>query len=129
MHQRSPVYRYLYNASFVDISPPEAPDLGAFHGSLEALLYSQGSLNSPNATKKETELKAYMRKAWGAFVRDPKRGPGWTALDQAKIHVNVEVLGNIGSKQSGGGKLVTASNLDAKCQLYQPIYEALIGQT
>lgn len=74
------------------------------------------------------QLKTYMRKAWGAFVRDPHRGPGWPAVGRAKDDQEVELLGNVGSVQTGSGKLVTASSLDEKCKLYRPIYESLIEE-
>lgn len=117
-------YRYIYNASFPDLEPRIAPDLGVYHGSMEGLLYSYSSFNRSNMTVQERELQTYMRRAWGRFVRDPLKGPGWPAVGHAVE--DLEVLGDVGYEKTGGGRLVSEEFVDRKCAIYQPIYEGLL---
>ncbi|KAF2093412.1 alpha/beta-hydrolase [Rhizodiscina lignyota] len=126
--QKSPTWLYYYNASFPNLEPAMAPNLGVYHGSMEGLLYSAYHDHAANFTAQERELQRYMLNAWGAFVRDPMKGPSWPAIKLTGKGVrDLEVLGNVGNAKTGGGVTVAQERVDARCEIYLPIYKALVG--
>lgn len=112
-----------------------------------------GTYPKPNTTTQEFALASYMRGAWARFAKNPLAGPGWnpvgtgqsgSILSGANEQVidsiyyggngnattgtwNVGVLGDVGRGKGGGVTIFPQSQLDYRCNLFRPIYEAVVG--
>ncbi|KAH6632903.1 Alpha/Beta hydrolase protein [Boeremia exigua] len=144
-----PTWRYYFNASFSNTQ--SYPQLGAYHASEIPLVF--GTYPRSNTTTQEYALASYMRGAWARFAKNPLAGPGWNALgsgqagsvlsgayDQVPDGIyyggsgnvtagtwNVGVLGDIGRVKGGGVTLLPQSQLDYRCSLFNPLYQAVVG--
>jgi acetylcholinesterase len=114
-----PVWRYIYNATFPNLTPAEG--LGAFHSSELPIVFS--TYNLTTATAQQYALSDYMRGAWASFARNPMKGPGWGAVGL----LNGTDLGILGLDGSSGVSVVdpASKGIDERCALYQPLYSLL----
>jgi carboxylesterase type B len=112
-----PTWRYYYNASFDNIHYPGFPPLGAFHGAELGMVW--GTYPVENATQQEVELSAFMQAAWANFAKDPASGPGWKALDGTGND-----LGCLGCNGSSGVQIIDENDVDSRCSLFAPLYQA-----
>jgi acetylcholinesterase len=144
-----PTWRYYFNASFINTQV--YPDLGAFHASEIPLVFRK--YPQANTTTQEYALAQFMQSTWARFAKNPYAGPGWNAVgtgaegnvlagasdlvaggvyqDQNGTVVegdwNLAVLGDVGDVRGSGAIVVRQSDVDFRCSLYRPIYEALVG--
>jgi len=73
-----PAWRYYFNASFVNTQ--SYPELGVFHSSEIAMVFSTYEYRSANTTTQEYALSNAMRGAWARFAKNPMGGPGWNQV-------------------------------------------------
>ncbi|KAF2127653.1 alpha/beta-hydrolase [Dothidotthia symphoricarpi CBS 119687] len=144
-----PAWRYYFNASFSNTQA--FPTLGAFHSSELPLVFR--TYDQANVTTQEQALGQFMSGAWARFAKNPLAGPGWNPIgsggegmvlsgaseqvrgglltDQTAGVVpgdwNVGVLGDVGRVKGSGVTVLPQSDLDFKCSLYRPVYEAIVG--
>ncbi|KAI5366294.1 Putative carboxylesterase, type B, carboxylesterase type B, alpha/Beta hydrolase [Septoria linicola] len=64
----SPAWRYLYNATFPNVSPAPGVDRDAYHASELPLVFS--TYNMSTATSQQYALSNYMRGTWAQFAKD-----------------------------------------------------------
>jgi hypothetical protein len=119
--------------------PPAFPNLGIYHGIDVATVFG---LYSPyNITATEVALSRYMRHAWASFAKDPEGGPGWDtigtssdfvvqdgsnnpiAVVPAPADLDLGVIGGMGD--AVGLEIRRESEIDSKCSIFAPIYQAL----
>jgi carboxylesterase type B len=143
-------WRYYFNASFTNTQ--NYKELGAYHASEVALVF--GTYRRANITTQEYALANFMRGAWARFARNPYAGPGWNAVGegaQGKVLVgayeqvtggvlttgngsaiegdwSLGVLGDVGSVRGSGVTVLPQKQLDARCELFRPLYEAIGGK-
>ncbi|GIZ42503.1 hypothetical protein CKM354_000576900 [Cercospora kikuchii] len=115
----NPAWRYIFNATFANTSPPPGLDLGVFHSSELPLVFS--NYNKTTATGQQYALSNYMRGAWAQFAKDPENGPGWGPVGS----YNGADLGLLGLDGSSGVTVVTPGSVDARCVIFEPIYQFL----
>ncbi|KAJ4350897.1 hypothetical protein N0V95_004345 [Ascochyta clinopodiicola] len=144
-----PTWRYYFNASFSNTQA--FPQLGAYHASEIPLVFR--TYNKANTTTQEHALSSFMQGAWARFAKNPLAGPGWNAVgtgqagsvlsgayDQTVDGLyygsggnvttgdwNLGVLGDVGKVKGGGVTMMPQSQLDYRCNLYKPVYEAIVG--
>lgn len=144
-----PVWRYYFNASFSNTQA--YPQLGAFHSSEIPLIFK--TYPKPNTTTQEYALSSFMSGAWARFAKNPLAGPGWNpvgtgqagsvlsgAYDQVIDGIyygdsgnatagswDLGVLGDVGGLRSGGVTVLPQSQIDYRCSLFKPIYQAIVG--
>ncbi|UPX15672.1 uncharacterized protein EKO05_0006113 [Ascochyta rabiei] len=144
-----PTWRYFFNASFSNTQA--FPRLGAYHASEIPLIFR--TYNKANTTTQEYALSSFMQGAWARFAKNPLAGPGWNAVgtgqagsvlsgayDQAVSGLyygsngnvttgdwNLGVLGDVGKVKGGGVTMLPQSQVDYRCNLYKPIYQAIVG--
>jgi acetylcholinesterase len=106
-----------------------------------------------NGTTQENALSSFMRGAWARFAKNPAAGPGWNPIGTGRAgsvlsgaygqvvdglyydnssHVttgdwSLGVLGNVGDVRGGGVTVLPQSKLDYRCDLYKPIFQAIVG--
>jgi acetylcholinesterase len=114
-----PVWRYIYNATFPNLSPAEG--LGAFHSSEIPMVFSTYNVSTANA--QQYALSDYMRGAWASFAKNPKKGPGWGAVGL----FDGTDLGILGLDGSSGVTVVgpAEAGIDERCGLYESLYGLL----
>ena len=78
-----------------------------------------GTYPKEDATAEQIELSEFMRGAWAQFARDPAAGPGWEKLGDGSDY------GVIGTEPTVGVTVVDREEVDTKCELFAPIYNAL----
>lgn len=86
--------------------------------------------NRSTATAEQDALGKFMQGAWAQFARDPTAGPGWNALGTGNRYLNGAPdldLGVLGGQGWAGVKVIEQSDVDQRCRLYEPIYEAFTG--
>lgn len=112
-----PVYRYYYNGTFPNTQP--FPGAGAFHSSEISEVF--GTYNKTGATTQEITLSNYMKTAWANFAKNPEAQPqpSWPRIGSTS-----KDLLTLQSSGRGGGPAVVQYNLDFRCQLYAPVYQA-----
>ncbi|OQN98496.1 hypothetical protein B0A48_15757 [Cryoendolithus antarcticus] len=115
-HAGNASWRYIYNATFPNVSKTPHVNLGVYHSSEIPLVFS--TYNKTTATAQEYALSNYMRGAWASFARDPASGPGWGATGT----FNGTDLGILGLDGSSGVTLVPQTTIDARCSLYELVY-------
>ncbi|KAF1931340.1 alpha/beta-hydrolase [Didymella exigua CBS 183.55] len=144
-----PTWRYYFNASFANTQA--YPELGAYHASEIPLVFR--TYPKSNTTTQEFALSSFMQGAWARFAKNPLGGPGWNpvgtgqagtvlsgAYDSAVGGIyygssgnatggdwNLAVLGDVGRVKGGGATIYPQRQLDYRCNLYKPIYQALVG--
>jgi carboxylesterase type B len=144
-----PTWRYYFNASFANTQ--NYKDLGVFHASEVALVF--GTYKEANVTTQEYALANFMRGAWARFARNPYAGPGWNAVGegaQGRVLVgayeqvsggvltmengsvvegdwSLGVLGDVGNVRGSGVTVLPQREVDARCELFRPLYEAIGG--
>lgn len=142
-----PTWRYLFNASFPNTQP--YPNLGAYHSSEIYLAF--GTYPRDDATTQEVALSTAMMSAWGRFAKNPMDGPGWDSVrtgeaGQVLFGTNdydvggwyagsqgnalngskdLALLGNTGSEAGNGVTLIAQQEVDYRCGLWTPVYEAV----
>jgi carboxylesterase type B len=81
--RHSPVWRFQYNADWENTRL--YPTSGAYHGSELNMIYGESAaITGIPESEPQLLLQGVMRRAWGAFVRDPRRGlseVGWPVYD------------------------------------------------
>ncbi|KAL9625262.1 MAG: hypothetical protein Q9160_000664 [Pyrenula sp. 1 TL-2023] len=117
-----PTFRYYYNATFANLQTLPGVDLQAFHSSEIPLVF--GNL-PPNSTADEIALSGYMQTAWADFAKDPAAGPGWTQVDAAGAGKYIADIGGVVGGTSY--QLITEQEIDERCVLFQPIYDATLA--
>ncbi|KAI4621207.1 uncharacterized protein J4E87_006835 [Alternaria ethzedia] len=144
-----PTWRYYFNASFANTQA--YPQLGAYHASEIPLVFRTYPL--ANTTTQEYALAHFMQSTWAKFAKNPYAGPGWNAVgtgaegtvlvgaydfvaggvyqDQNATVVegdwNLGVLGDVGGVRGSGVTVLPQSDLDYRCSLFRPIFEANVG--
>jgi len=144
-----PTWRYYFNASFANTQA--YPQLGAYHASEIPLVFRTYPL--ANTTTQEYALAQFMQSTWAKFAKNPYAGPGWNAVstgaegsvlvgaydfvaggvyqDQNATAVegywNLGVLGDVGGVRGSGVTVLPQSDLDYRCSLFRPIFEANVG--
>lgn len=145
-----PTWRYYFNASFSNTQA--FPQLGAYHASEIPLVFR--TYNASNTTTQEYALSLFMQGAWARFAKNPLAGPGWNAVGTGRAGSvlsgaydqvvdglyysgggnvtigdwNLGVLGDVGNARSGAVTVLPQSKLDFRCDLYKPIYQAVVGR-
>jgi carboxylesterase type B len=145
-----PTWRYYYNASFVNTE--SFPNAGVWHSSEIPLVF--GTYAKANTTTQEYALSKYMQSVWANFAKNPLAGPGWNALGTGKegsvlsgaydmVHGgvlwmgngsefmgdwNLGVLGDVGNVKGSGVTVLPQRDLDARCALFRPLFEAVVGK-
>ncbi|KAM0216369.1 hypothetical protein ACHAQI_002788 [Fusarium lateritium] len=74
-------WRFIYDASFANTEIFKGS--GAYHSSEIRTLF--GTFPDKGATEFQERLSREMQKAWGKFIRDPTRGPGWEQVPKIGI--------------------------------------------
>ncbi|KAB8213246.1 Alpha/Beta hydrolase protein [Aspergillus novoparasiticus] len=111
-------WRYIYNASFPNTQL--YPEPVAYHSSEISTIF--GTFPHVNATMAQKELSRIMQKAWADFAKEPYYGPGWAAVPSVEVFSNGRKA--IGEGVFGGlSETVDSSEFDARCQLYQNLYD------
>lgn len=111
-----PTWRYYFNASFPDTQL--FPGGGVFHGSDIFIVFGTYTYYNIAATAQEYALSQFMQGAWAQFANNPTLGPGWNRLGTFDgFH-----LAALGSDGSSGVTLIPQAEVDARCELYKPIY-------
>lgn len=143
-----PTWRYFFNASFPNSQI--YPSLGVFHSSEIVLVF--GTYLQPNTTTQQYALSQFMQSAWAKFAKNPLGGPGWNRVgtgaagsvlvgayaqepggfyqDQAANVLNgtwdVGLLGNRKDALSSGVTVIPQEEVDYKCALFAPYYQAIL---
>lgn len=104
-------------------------------------------------TTQEFALAQYMQGAWARFAKNPLGGPGWNAVgtgapgpvlvgaytEQVGGYYqsgngsvvagswDLGVLGNVGDVMASGVTVVPQADVDARCALFAPVYEAILA--
>ncbi|KAK1055449.1 hypothetical protein LTR74_015679 [Friedmanniomyces endolithicus] len=146
-----PAWRYYFNASFINTQ--SYPELGVFHSSEIAMVFSTYEYRSANTTTQEYALSNAMRGAWARFAKNPMGGPGWNqvgtgsagavlvgattievggVLQSANASVergawDLGVWGNSGNAFSSGITVIDEYEVDYRCGLYEGLYAAYAG--
>ncbi|KAK5163374.1 uncharacterized protein LTR77_010747 [Saxophila tyrrhenica] len=141
-----PAWRYYFNASFANLQA--YPGLGVYHASEIPLVFS--TYPEANATTQEYALSSFMRGAWARFAKNPMGGPGWNGVgtgvagqvlvgaEQVEVGGvlrdasgevvegtwNLGLLGNRGDAIGSGVTVIDQAEVDGRCELFRPIYEA-----
>jgi hypothetical protein len=144
-----PTWRYYFNASFSNTQA--FPQLGAYHASEIPLVFR--AYRKANTTTQEYALSSFMQGTWARFAKNPLAGPGWNAVGTGRSGSvlsgaynqvtdglyygssgnvttgdwNLGVLGDVGNVRGGGVTVLPQSQVDYRCNLYRPIYQALVG--
>jgi carboxylesterase type B len=74
-----------------------------------------GTYPRANATAEECALSDYMRGTWARFAKDPKAGPGWSAIGEADLDVAVF------SNGEDPVKMVDQKTLDGRCAVWRDV--------
>lgn len=109
-----PTWRYYYNASFPNTQG--FPSGGVYHSSEIRIVF--GTYPAAGITAQEYALGQYIQGAWAQFAKNPTLGPGWNRLGT----FDGLDLGVLGSNGSGGVTMISPAEVDARCELYKPIY-------
>ena len=146
-----PAWRYYFNASFVNTQG--YPELGVYHSSEIPLVYS--TYLPENVTTQEYALSSFMRGAWARFAKDPMGGPGWNQvgsgmpgpvlsgaydIELGGIYTapngsvlagawDLGLLGNSGNSMGSGVTVIDQYEVDYRCGLFTPLYDAAAGLT
>lgn len=109
----APTWRYKYAASWPREALSSTFDTGAYHGVDVGMLFDNVASGPgiPEPSSEELEFRTYVRAAWGAFIKDPKKGLaeyGWPEYSEGK---KVVVLGEKGKKV----EFTDAAKFDAVC--------------
>lgn len=108
-----PTWRYYFNATFPNTQfPLFGLDLGAYHSSEISIVF--GTYPILGFTEYEVRLSKYMQTTWADFAKHPLSGPGFREWP------NVAVMGTAEKALESD---TDAGTLDAKCPLYQPLYQ------
>jgi cholinesterase len=114
-----PTWRFIYNASFPNTE--YFPGAGAYHAAELAAVF--GTYRQENATEFQRELSRTMQKAYGDFVKDPAKGPGWAQ------HPAVGIFGDgitpyVSAKGKNPLTSLPSEVVDVRCPLYYSVYDA-----
>lgn len=124
-----PTWRYYFNATFPNTQL--YPGLLDYHASELWLVY--GTYPIYNVTEQEFALSRFMQGAWAKFAKDPFGGPGWNAVGTASRFYGAAAdqdVANLGSRldvPSAGVTMIRQSEIDSRCYLYEPVYQAVIA--
>jgi cholinesterase len=115
-------WRYFYNASFSNTEL--FPGSRAYHTAEIGPVF--GTYPKEQATKFEVELSEAMQSAWANFVKDPTGGPGWDEAPRLAIFGGGASPGvsDVGRKVL---EVVDPGYVDRRCELYQPLFDAVSG--
>jgi carboxylesterase type B len=145
-----PTWRYYFNASFPNTQL--FPNAGVWHASEVSVVF--GTYATANTTTQEYALSQYMRSMWAKFAKNPYAGPGWNAVgsgmqgrvlegayDEVEGGVltmgngsliegdwSLGVLGDVGDVKGSGVTVLPQSAVDARCELFRPLFEAIGGE-
>ncbi|KAL8792142.1 MAG: hypothetical protein Q9195_005238 [Heterodermia aff. obscurata] len=117
-----PTWRYYFNASFPDTQL--FPLGGVLHSSEIRIVfgtYSFPPYSTIAVTAQEYALSQYMQGAWAQFAKNPVLGPGWNRLGT----FDGLDLGALGANGSSGVTLIPQAEVDARCELFKPIYDQI----
>lgn len=144
-----PTWRYYFNASFSNTQA--YPQLGTYHASEIPLVFR--TYQRANTTTQEYALSSFMQGAWARFAKNPLAGPGWNPVRTGRAgpvlsgayeqvtgswyygtsgevttgNWDLGVLGDAGRVKGAGVVVSPQSQLDYRCNLYKPIYQAVVG--
>jgi len=113
-----PTWRYYFNASFPNTQA--FPSGGVYHSSEIPIVFR--NYPTQGTTAQEYALSQFMQGAWAQFAKNPTLGPGWNALGT----FNGFDLGALGNDNSSGVTLIPQMEVDARCELYKPIYAQIL---
>ncbi|KAM0561600.1 hypothetical protein ACHAPJ_002768 [Fusarium lateritium] len=111
-------WRYIYNASFANTEIFNGS--GAYHASELKTLF--GTFPDNGATDFEEKLSREMQKAWGRFIRDPAKGPGWEQVP------NIGIFGDGArpdsyKKPEKALKVENQDEVEPRCNMFQSMWE------
>jgi len=113
--QAVPVWRYYYSGMFPNLLLPTVNLSQAYHISEVPIVFgtTEDASGKPN-TPVEEALSVYMRRAWGAFARDPTFGlqteMGWPVYKNT-----TESLVLLGQDNSTTAAFAFPSSIDGAC--------------
>lgn len=142
-----PAWRYYFNASFANTQP--YPNLGVYHASEIPIVF--GTFARENATTQEIALSHAMQSAWARFAKNPMGGPGWNEVStgaagqvlvgayefvEGGVYTDAQgnvlegawdlaLFGNGGDVKSSGVTVIDQQDVDYRCGLWTPVYEAV----
>ncbi|KAJ4256710.1 hypothetical protein NW762_008806 [Fusarium torreyae] len=111
-------WRYIYNASFANTEIFKGS--GAYHASELKTLF--GTFPKNGATDFEEELSREMQKAWGKFIRDPTKGPGWEQVPKIGIFGD-GVRSDSGKRPDKALKVLDQEDVEPRCNMFQTMWE------
>ena len=117
-----PTWRYYFNASFPDTQL--FPSGGVLHSSEIRIVFDTYTYSTIPITAQEYALSQFMQGAWAQFAKNPALGPGWNRLGT----FDGLDLGALGTDGSSGVTLIPQTEVDARCELYKPIYDQISAQ-
>ena len=146
----TPTWRYYFNATFSNTQP--LPGLGAFHASEIPLVFR--TYPQTNTTTQQYALAQSLQSTWARFARNPLAGPGWNqvgtgaaanisfgAYEQTRGGLyqdgnasvvrgdwSVGVFGDVGNVRGSGITVLSQADIDFRCALFKPVYEAAVGK-
>ncbi|EON69466.1 hypothetical protein W97_08726 [Coniosporium apollinis CBS 100218] len=123
-----PSWRYYFNATFPNLQ--RFPNAGVYHASEIAMVFR--TYNMSTATAEQDALGKFMQGVWAQFAKNPHGGPGWNAVGTGDEFIGGAAdldLGVIGGQGWAGVKVIRESEVDGRCALFRPIYEATTGLT
>ncbi|CAO2647395.1 Nn.00g083170.m01.CDS01 [Neocucurbitaria sp. VM-36] len=144
-----PAWRYYFNASFSNTQ--SYPNLGVFHASEIPLVFR--TYPATNTTTQQYALAQSIQSAWARFAKNPFAGPGWNEIgtgaegtilfgaseqvrgglyfDQNATAVegdwNLGGFGDVGNVRGSGVTVLPQSEFDYRCNLFKPIFQAIVG--
>lgn len=81
-----------------------------------------------NVTAQQEALSKYMRGAWAHFAKNPIAGPGWNAVGTGGKFLGGAPdldVGVLGANGSAGVTVIRESDVDYRCPLFYPLYDAV----
>ncbi|KAF4453063.1 hypothetical protein F53441_4294 [Fusarium austroafricanum] len=115
-----PTWRYIYNASFPNTEIFKGS--GAYHSSEIMPLF--GTFPKKRATCFQKDLSREMQKAWGKFIRNPTKGPGWEQVPKIGIFGD-GVRPESDKKPKKALSVVSANDIEPRCVLYRSVWKML----
>lgn len=108
-----PTWRYRFSAAFPNTQLSSNRYSGAWHGSQNVVLFGNSRLSGGADTEAERAFAAYLRGAWAAFARDPRRGLadyGWPVYSPGE-----ETLVELGGRDGVNASFVRGDEYDQNC--------------
>lgn len=117
VRQGNPTWRYRYFGEFPNMELSTNPPSGAYHESEVRQLFDTVDESAFCSTDQERALAKYIRGAWAAFAKDPRKGliryqDGWPMYDSRR-----KMLIRLGLNNTVGAHASSAGPYDLSCQM------------